>query len=309
MVILGDCFAHYIRFYHVLFNGDGANPPLQVYNSSFVDVQSCTFNGNNADKCIDAGYGAKLFIYDVGLYNATNLIRLGHTTDASIVAILGGGCTSYLRADGARFTMSGTRPDGTYAEENTCLKAPSDPNSLPINYGTAQPTVTPVTTASFTASATGTFYPSNHFIKSDNIIRQGYEGSGSSARADYGCMWFNASALNGKTIRSATLSLTRIKGKGGSSAVTLTLYTSPLSGKEGNLRDGLTGYGEIGSIANGERLQVSIPVEAAATVAAGGALVLYTGETGNDSGKSYSRNYAHFEGTDGAAPVLTVTYQ
>lgn len=308
-VILGDCYTNAIRFYQVLFNGDGTNQPLQIYNTTYVDIQSCTINGNNADKCIDANCGSKLFIYDTGLYNATNLIRLGHTTDASIVNILGGNCTSYLRADGARFTMSGTRPDGSYAEENTCLKAPSDPNSLAINYGTAQPTVTPVTTASFTASATGTFYPSNHFIKSDNIIRQGYEGSGSSARADYGCMWFGASALSGKTIKSATLSLTRIKGKGGSSAVTLTLYSSPLTGKDGNLRDGLTSHGEIGSIANGERLQVNIPVEAVSTVAAGGALVLYTGETSNASGKSYSRHYAHFEGTDGAAPVLTVTYQ
>lgn len=308
-VILGDCYTNAIRFYHVLFNGDGSVYPLGIYNSGFVDVQHSTINGNNANRCIDINNGSRVFIWDVGLYNATNLIRMGHTTDASIVNILGGNCTSYLRADGARFTMSGTRPDGSYAEENTCLKAPSDPNGLTIDYGTAQPTVTPVTTASFTASATGTFYPSNHFIKSDNIIRQGYEGSGSSARADYGCMWFGASALSGKTIKSATLSLTRIKGKGGSSAVTLTLYTSPLTGKDGNLQDGLTSHGEIGSIANGERLQVNIPVEAVSTVAAGGALVLYTGETSNASGKSYSRHYAHFEGTDGAAPVLTVTYQ
>lgn len=308
-VTLGDCYANAIRFNNVSFVGDGSTYPLQIYNTGFVDVQHCTINGNNAARCVDINNGSRVFMWDVGLYNATNLLRLGHTVDASLVSLLGGNCTNYLRADGARFTMSGTRPDGTYAEENTCLKAPSSPDDLTINYGDATPTVTPATTASFTATLTGTAYPSNHFIKGDNIIRQGYEGTGSSARKDYGCMWFGASALSGKTILSATLTITRVKGKGVSSAVTMTLYTSPLTGKDGDIRTDLASYGEIGSIANGETLTVSIPTGAIAAVAAGGALVLYTGETSNTSSKTYSRHYAQFEGTDGAAPVLTVTYQ
>ena len=52
-----------------------------------------------------------------------------------------------------------------------------------------------------------------------------------------------------------------------------------------------------------------MPVSAISVIAAGGGLVLYTEETTNKTGKTYSENYAHFEGVGGSAPVLTVTYQ
>ena len=290
-------------------NGNGSSTPLVLMDAGFVSVSGVTINGGGAGTAVDANYGTRLMMYDNGLYNASNLIRLGHCTEGSLIQLRGGTCTNYLRADGARWTMSGTRPDGTYAQENTCLHAPENPDSLTIDYGTSQPPVTPVTTASFTATATGTYYPSGHWVN-DNTIRQGHEGTGSNGRKDYGCMWFGASTLSGKTVKSATLTIKRIAGKGRSSSVTMKLWTTTVTGKSGVMAAStMTSLGEIGKIGNGETVTVSVPVSAIGTIAAGGGLVLYTEETANASGKTYSANYAHFEGTDGSAPVLTVTYQ
>lgn len=292
----------------VTINGNGSSTPLALMDAGYVSVIGVTVNGGGAVTAVDANYGTRLMMYDSGLYNANNLIRIGHCTEGSLVQLRGGSCTNYLRADGARWTMSGTRPDGTYAQENTCLHAPENPDSLTIDYGTSQPPVTPVTTASYTANVTGTYYPSGHWIN-DNTIRQGHEGTGSNGRKDYGCMWFNASALTGKTIKSATLTIKRISGKGRSSSVALKLWTTTLTGKSGKPTDSLVSLGEIGKIANGETATFNVPVSAISVIASGGGLVLYTEETTNKTGKAYSENYAHFEGVGGSAPVLTVTYQ
>ena len=292
----------------VTINGNGSSTPLVLIDAGFVSVSGVTVNGGGAGTAVDANYGTRLMMYNNGLYNASNLIRLGHCTEGSLVQLRGGSCTNYLRADGARWTMSGTRPDGTYAQENTCLHAPENPDSLTIDYGTSQPSVTPVTTESYTASVTGTYYPSGHWIN-DNTIRQGHEGTGSNARKDYGCMWFNASTLTSKTIKSATLTIKRISGKGRSSSVTLKLWTTTLTGKSGKPTDSLVNLGEIGKIANGETATFNVPTSAIGVIASGGGLVLYTEETTNKTGKTYSENYAHFEGVGGSAPVLTVTYQ
>lgn len=292
----------------VTINGSGASTPLELIDAGFVYVSGVTINGGGAVTAVNANNGTRLMMHDSGLYNANNLIRIGHCTEGSLIQLRGGNCTNYLRADGARWTMSGTRPDGAYAQENTSLHAPENPDSLAIDYGTSQPSVTPVTTESYTANVTGTYYPIGHWLN-DNTIRQGHEGTGSNARKDYGCMWFNASALTGKTIKSATLTIKRISGKGKSSSVALKLWTTTLTGKSGKPTDSLVSLGEIGRIANGETATFNVPTSAINVIASGGGLVLYTEETTNKTGKTYSENYAHFEGVGGAAPVLTVTYQ
>lgn len=289
----------------VTINGNGSSTPLVLIDAGFVSVIGVTVNGGGAGTAVDANYGTRLMMYDNGLYNAGNLIRLGHCTEGSLVQLRGGSCTNYLRADGARWTMSGTRPDGTYAQENTCLHAPENPDSLTIDYGMSQPPVTPVTTTSYTASVTGTYYPSGHWMSSNQMIQGRYDST-----RYYGCMWFGASALSGKTIKSATLTIKRIAGAGKSSAVNVTLYTSPVTGKSGNPTTGAVSLGTLGKAANGESVIVTLPTSAIGVIAAGGALMLDPGDTANASNKRYSANYARFEGKDdGTPPVLTVTYQ
>ena len=289
----------------VTINGNGSSTPLVLIDAGFVSVSGVTVNGGGAGTAVDANYGTRLMMYDNGLYNAGNLIRLGHCTEGSLIQLRGGSCTNYLRADGARWTMSGTRPDGTYAQENTCLHAPENPDSLTIDYGTSQPPVTPVTTTSFAANVTGTYYPSGHWISNSSLIQGRYDTT-----RHYGCMWFAASALKGKTIRSATLTIKRIAGAGKSSSVNVTLYTSPVTGKSGNPTTGAVSLGMLGKAGNGETVIVNLPTSAIAAIASGGALMLDPGDTANASNKRYSANYARFEGKDdGTPPVLTVTYQ
>ncbi len=275
-----------------------------------VKFYSCIFNANNAPSNaggIITSYSS-VFLQDCEFYNIPDsAMSFSYGTDA-LVLNCKGSATHCFWYDGATLRVAGSRPSGTCSGGNPSFLLPSDPSTIAVNTGSATPAETPVTTTNYTASVTGTYYPSGHWIN-DNTIRQGHEGTGSSARRDYGCMWFNAGTLAGKTIKSATLTIKRISGKGRSSSVALKLWTTTLTGKSGKPTDSLVNLGEIGKIANGETATFNVPVSAISVIAAGGGLVLYTEETSNKTGKTYSENYAHFEGVGGSAPVLTVTYQ
>lgn len=283
---------------------------INVNNCTEVKTYACVFNANASSgnaQGIRATYSG-LFIQNCEFYNIPDsALAFSYGADAVVLGCKGA-ATYCLWADGATVRMAGSRPDGICSTGNPSFLLPADPSTIPVDTGSAAPVEPAVTTTSYTANVTGTYYPSGHWIKSDNIIRQGFEGK-TSTRKDYGCMWFDAGGLSGKTIKSATLTLKRISGRGRSGSVTLKLWTTALTGKSGKPTDSLVSLGEIGTIGNGVAETFNVPVSAIATIAAGGGFVLYTEETANASGKDYSRNYAHFEGTDGSAPVLTVTYQ
>lgn len=283
---------------------------INVNNCTEVKTYACVFNANassgNAQGFRSTYSG--LFIQNCEFYNIPDsAMAFSYGTDALVLGCKGA-ATYCFWYDGATLRVAGSRPSGICAGGNPSFLVPSDPSTIAVDTGSAAPVETPVTTASYTATTTGTYYPSGHWIN-DNTIRQGHEGTGSNGRKDYGCMWFAASALAGKTIKSATLTIKRIAGKGRSSSVTMKLWTTTLTGKSGKPTDSLVSLGEIGKIANGETATFNVPTSAISVIAAGGGLVLYTEETTNKTGKTYSENYAHFEGTDGSAPVLTVTYQ
>ena len=276
-----------------------------------VKLYGCVFNANGVPdnaQGVRATYSG-VFIHNCEFYNIPDT-AMAFSYGADALALGCKGAATYcFWYDGATLRVAGTRPSGICAGGNPSFLLPADPSTITVDSGSAAPAETPVTTASFTANVTGTYYPSGHWM-SDNVIRQGHEGTGSSARRDYGCMWFDAGSLSGKTIKSATLTLKRVAGKGRSGTVALKLWTTTVAGKSGVMASStLTSVGEIGAIGNGETLTVNVPVSAISAIALGGGFVLYTEETANASGKTYSRNYAHIEGTDGSAPVLTVTYQ
>lgn len=285
---------------------------INVNNCTEVKTYGCVFNGN-ASSGNAQGFRStysELFIQNCEFYNIPDsAMAFSYGTDALVLGCKGA-ATYCFWYDGATLRVAGSRPSGICAGGNPSFLLPSDPSTVTVDTGSATPAETPVTTASYTATTTGTYYPSGHWIKDDNYIRQGHEGK-TSTRKDYGCMWFNAGALAGKTIKSATLTLTRRSGKGRSSSVTVTLWTTTLTGKSGKPTDSMVSLGEIGKIQNGETATFNIPTSAISVIAAGGGLVTYTGETANAANKDYSPNYAHFYGvdTDGPAPVLTVTYQ
>lgn len=280
---------------------------INVNNCTEVKTYACVFNAN-ASSGDAQGFRATysgLFIQNCEFYNIPDsALAFSYGADAVVLGCKGT-ATYCLWADGATVRMAGSRPDGICSTGNPSFLLPADPSTVPVDTGSAAPVEPAVTTTSYTASTTGTYYPSGHWMSSNQMIQGRYDST-----RYYGCMWFGASALSGKTIKSATLTIKRIAGAGKSSAVNVTLYTSPVTGKSGKPTTGAVSLGTLGKAANGESIIVTLPASAIGVIAAGGALMLDPGDTVNASGKRYSSNYARFEGKDdGTPPVLTVTYQ
>ena len=304
-ITITDCHAQWLYFDGVTVNC--TNGTGVAITGSDVRMDNCTINSAAGCTAIKVSTNSRVMLYKDAIYNAQYGVW-GDWMNWLFLRDLKGTATVCYWTRGCIAIGSGTRPSGDWWNEDSIV-TPSSLSSLTIDTGSGVTPPAAVTTASYTATTTGTYYPSGHWIN-DNIIRQGYEGTGSNGRKDYGCMWFEASGLSGKTIKSATLTIKRIAGKGRSGSVTMKLWTTTVTGKSGTMASStLTSLGEIGTIANGETVTVSVPTSAISTIASGGGLVLYTEETANASGKTYSANYAHFEGADGSAPVLTVTYQ
>lgn len=304
-VTVVDCHAQKINFDGVTINST-AKDAVAIYDSAWVRIGGCTINTSSEYHGIVIYGGSIVMAYNCGIYNAGVALNIDWGGRLDFLK-LKGTATTYLWAKGCVVTGNDSRPSGNYVGQNV-ISNWSDMATIAVDTGSGATPPAAVTTASYTASTTGTYYPSGHWMN-DNTIRQGHEGTGSNGRKDYGCIWFDVSALSGKTIKSATLTIKRISGKGRSGSVALKLWTTTLTGKSGKPTDSLVSLGEIGTIANGETATFNVPVSAIATIASGGGLVLYTEETSNASGKTYSQNYAHFEGAGGTAPVLTVTYQ
>lgn len=275
-----------------------------------VSLRNCIFNSNSLSGSAGTSQGVRVYYSSLQMQNCEfyntvdyNMV-FGACADAAVQNCKGDG-SKCVYTDGASVKWSGTRPSGTWGKGIVSLTAPADLTTLTINTGSATPTETPVTTANYTASMTGTYYPHGHWIGNSSLIQGRYDTT-----RHYACMWFAASALKGKTIKSATLTIKRIAGAGKSSSVNVTLYTSPVTGKSGNPTTNAVSLGTLGKAGNGETVIVNLPTSAIAAIASGGALMLDPGDTENASNKRYSANYARFEGKDdGTPPVLTVTYQ
>ena len=272
-----------------------------------VKFYNCIFNSNNAPsnaQGIRTSY-SKILLKNCEFYNIPDsAMAFSYGTDALVLSCKGA-ATHCFWYDGATLRVSGSRPSGKCSGGNPSFLLPADPSTITVDTGSATPAETPVTTTNYTASVTGTYYPSGHWISNSSLIQGRYNTT-----RHYACMWFNAVALAGKTIKSATLTIKRIAGAGKSSSVNLTLYTSPVTGKSGNPTTNAVSLGTLGKAGNGETVIVNLPTSAIAAIASGGALMLDPGDTANASNKRYSSNYARFEGKDdGTPPVLTVTYQ
>jgi hypothetical protein len=130
-------------------------------------------------------------------------------------------------------------------------------------------------------------------------------------------MWFDLSAIRGRTVNQAVLRLHRMGGYGGSRAVEVHLYgtATAYDGRSG-APETTVDYGVIGSAGPNETAMLTIPTQAAADLASGTVkgLMVYTGENETYEGGLVSRNYARFAGeTSGnetrPKPMLSVTYQ
>lgn len=160
------------------------------------------------------------------------------------------------------------------------------------------PTVT--TTATLLLTNSRTHYGSGWY-SGTNVIAQGKTDDGGVYK---GCMWFDASAISGKTILAATLKLYRNAGVGSGNNVTVRIGTMTNTGPSGGVATVTANDVVVGTVGQKEWLSVSTAeiVEAVRELASGAANGLYIWGP--------AASYAQFAGYGSAnAPTLEVTYQ
>jgi hypothetical protein len=137
----------------------------------------------------------------------------------------------------------------------------------------------------------------------NSAMYQGYtDGKGKCTT----CLWFDVSALTGKTIVSATLKLHRYDGVGKAAGVNVRLYNIANTSASGSLSRGGQIASSIGTVASGQTREMALPsgVVEALVSGANKALGLYTGDSSTMDGKVYSSNYARWY----KDAVLSVVY-
>lgn len=291
-----------------------------VTNCNFIAMNSVVLDGNGGAYALIIEYGARLWMENVELYNATHLLYALYGTDVTSRGLRGGGGTNFAWANGCILKMEGTRPDGEFIRSNAAMTYPDDPGALPIDYGTAQPSVPVISTASWSYLYSDSYAGKWGIPNQDaaqGVIRT--DSSGTTA-AVYGTIWFDAaairSALSGKTIRQVSLRLTMLKGYGRDTTVSVQLCgtNAAYSGRSGQPQL-VTSYGTIGATEPGAVSEITIPTAVISDIVNGTiqALVLKSDDSELYKDRDYSKNYARFAGSataDGSTcPRLTVVYQ
>lgn len=221
---------------------------------------------------------------------------MGSCTGAcKVLATLNGG--SALRITGDTLPY-GTLPDSIDGEVYSPYPFEPAPDDTPA--------VEVIQEASLTANASRTW--ANGWLSTSGYGSAIYQG-GISGVLRRGCIWFDRSAISGKEILSATISVRRMTGVGGGGAVEVGIYGTTAASASGTPAIG-TKYASA-SIAREETKVIDV-TEAVKAYAAGSisGLMLYDSQTKTFDGKSYTYNYAKFYGSGTAhAPVLTVRYK
>lgn len=283
---------------HLTINGQHAG----VLNS--LIVRNCTARVNLYLATVSTSgtalelYGAEMYLVGVTL-NA----NVGATLDGSrmIMNNCNGTCTRLAESGYASelWIMGSSVPYGVLGEVTGEVYSP-----LAFTAAPSAPSVETVQTATLNASTTRTW---NGGWLSGDALYQGKVASDGSLRR--GCMWFDLSAISGKTIIGATLTLKRYDGIGGGGSVSVGIYGTTAASASGTPAVG-TKYASV-SLANGATK--SVDVTAAVQALANGSikgLMVYDTRTGTYSSKNYTYGYSKFYGSgQSARPVLKVTYK
>jgi hypothetical protein len=284
------------------------------FDNSRVLLRSCVFNVSTTfsmNPCVYIEGGSRVHAYQCGFYS--NVGRLTYLAGASYFAMeectgSTGGTYAFMVTEGSQLRACGGYPSGEV------YGGPTTTASVVELYGAETPGSTPpapptITEQTFTCTSSDTCRGSSNWDRS-GYIWQGYTASGEHR----GYMWFSglATEISGKTIKSATLKLTRMNGIGRSGATAISAYYTTKTSASGTQSVSTAYGGEIGTIANDETKVFDLPVEIVQRIAdyGYGGIALYSGESGYMNGRNYSREYCKVYGANSAyAPVLTVTYQ
>lgn len=308
---LGVFYVQYMRINPPAGNGSHA---IHAYgNGVLVSAKNCIIRGTGSSSgsygmCADDG--TKIFAVDNEIYNCEcSLVSrwMGEVCSWNNK----GNCVPYIENATARFFGTAPSQDSSFWYY---LYGAIDvhQSGVTVDQGTTSGTASPtLTTGTYLATSTAS-----------------YKGSGSSYRTEVGqgwwdgigrirgCMWFDnttiRSNLSGRTIRSATLRLSMRSGVGRGASVTVEL--SGTVANSGASSAAVTkSYGAIGTTSPGEVTTITIPNDVITDLKNGtiNGLMLYSSDTGAYKERSYSKNYAIFDGydaDDSLKPQLTIVY-
>ena len=273
-------------------------------------IENCVITGKGVS--VSGGRGVRTFrgahadVHSCELYDHERSLYAQQTGTIRAYANKG---NCRVAADGGTIYASGAMPCDTtsfaYGSYAGQIITASD---ISVSQG-SKPTAEAIpTTVNVTASATDSWYSaSSAWLNQDNVIRQGYySGMGEWS----GCFWFPTTSFSGKTIKTASLTLTRTSGSGKSGEVTLTLYGITIASASGNPNSGGVSYGALGTIANGETKTFTLPTTAAQALASGTikGFMLCAGDGAVMSGRKYSTNYCKIGSSGDVLPKLSVSY-
>lgn len=272
-----------------------------------VEALQCTHATLNNCKVIGDGGGV---YFGCNWFSSRGSLMNCEINNAYMAARANGGSALYLQncvGSGNTYAcgsyqasllgMYGSRPDATYGlycERGSWMS--DDPGA---SGGSSEAPVEPTITTTITLTATNTRTYGGGWYSGTNVLSQGVSGGTNF----YGMMWFDLSAIAGKTIKSASIRLYRRAGVGRGVPVEVYVGTHNASGPSGGTNL-VNAYGShlVGMVDQKETLSAAVATAAVQELANGSAKGLYT--------HSNAGGYAQFDGYDGGKPPqLTVTYQ
>lgn len=288
---------------------DNYRAAYTVRSNAYVNVKHSTISGNQRGFEVESG----------GNLDATDNTFLIEHDDAARVSAASRAYFGDCIGNGRLFCQRGLMAvSGKVPSEGTVYSETFEPNNLDslVPTGADGQPVAPIIVTKTYAFIGSDSYCGGWSYFSDNDVRQGYVN----AYRIRGCMWFDASAivadLAGKTINQTSLRLTMQKGVGRGVAVSVQLYGTDMA------YDGHTGapplttsYGTIGTTNPGETHEITLPSQVMTDFVNGTicGLVLRSDDTTYYDNKTYSRNYARFDGSttgdENTQPRLTVIYE
>lgn len=274
---------------------------VHASHSNLVTMQHCTLNGNNTT--------TNGFLADYTLSSMWDNIIRNVTTGYNVNSHFGvveasvGNLTNALWCNSGIMFCVGTVPTGGRVKTKNGQIYESGSSTAP---GTTTPGVTVEQTGYFSSTAR-TYRGGIWRTDATDMVQGAYNDSGYNTAVpwNYGCCWFGTlrGAVGGKTVRAASLNITRKTGSGSSGIVYMYLYG--ISNASASGTPALTyNMGIVGYIGRGQSVTINMPVALVQGLVNGtyGGLCLY--EPAYNFGRSpYSSNYSRYD-----PPTLYVVY-
>lgn len=276
---------------------------VQLYSCEDVRFVDCEITADKTvNRYYNVVYGSRcnVTLTRTGMYSGYAGLLLENLCSAFVDECVGGNNTygMFIR-NSTQVGYATSYPLGLTTDLYST--ADSEYRGSGANAGGTTPSAPEASTEATLALAASRTHDGSGWYSGTNVITQGKTSDGGVYK---GCMWFDVSAVSGKTITSATLTMYRNAGVGSGNPVTVRIGTMSNTGASGAVATVTENDVVIGSVDQKEVLTVTNGEVLAAVqqLASGAAKGLYIWGP--------AASYAQFAGYgSGNAPVLTVTYQ